>query len=412
MTSPPRSPPPLAAPPWTPPAPRPGSTGPSRRSPSCRPSGLPSGAGPVPATVPGEVYGDLLAAGLIPDPFDGDNEHRLHWIGSTDWSYRTSFTFEPGTEQRHDLVFAGLDTLATVLLNGTEVGRTANMHRSHRFDVTGVLVAGENHLEVRFEGPVTGADRLSAELGERPRAYDHPFNAIRKMAAGYGWDWGPDLAGVGIWKSVGIESWSGVRLGTVRPLALVDGASGRLETHVELEWAADAEPVQVAVTVAGQTVTATAEPGQSEVVLELTVPDVELWWPLGYGPQTRYDVTVEVAGQTHPRRCRLPHRRAVDLARRARERLRDQGQRVPDLRQGLQLDPRRRVAHQADARHVPEPRSPRPSTAVPTCCGSGVAASTRATPSTTSATSSASWSGRTSCSPAPRTRKRSRCAAR
>ncbi|HYI57996.1 MAG TPA: glycoside hydrolase family 2 protein [Microlunatus sp.] len=258
-----------------------------------------AGADPVPATIPGEVYGDLLAAGLIPDPFDGDNEHRLHWIGSTDWSYRTSFTFEPGTEQRHDLVFAGLDTLATLLLNGTEIGRTANMHRSHRFDVTGVLVAGENHLEVRFEGPVTGADRLSAELGERPRAYGHPFNAIRKMAAGYGWDWGPDLAGVGIWKSVGIESWSGVRLGTVRPLALVDGASGRLETHVELEWAADAEPVQVAVTAAGQTVTAPAEPGQSEVVLELTVPDVELWWPLGYGPQTRYDVTVEVAGQTH-----------------------------------------------------------------------------------------------------------------
>ncbi len=57
------------------------------------------------------------------------------------------------------------------------------------------------------------------------------------MAAGYGWDWGPDLAGVGIWQSVGIESWSGVRLASVRPLALVEGTNGRLETHVELEWA-------------------------------------------------------------------------------------------------------------------------------------------------------------------------------
>ena len=54
------------------------------------------GATPVPATVPGEVYADLLAADLIPDPFDGDNEDRLHWIGSTDWSYRTTFTFQPG----------------------------------------------------------------------------------------------------------------------------------------------------------------------------------------------------------------------------------------------------------------------------------------------------------------------------
>ncbi len=57
----------------------------------------------------------------------------------------------------------------------------------------------------------------------RPHTNVHPYNAIRKMAAAYGWDWGPDLAGAGIWKSVGIESWSDVRLGTVRPLALLDG---------------------------------------------------------------------------------------------------------------------------------------------------------------------------------------------
>ena len=56
------------------------------------------GATPIPATVPGEVVADLLAAELIPDPFDGDNEDRLHWIGSTDWSYRTTFTFQPGDE--------------------------------------------------------------------------------------------------------------------------------------------------------------------------------------------------------------------------------------------------------------------------------------------------------------------------
>ncbi len=96
----------------------------------------------MPATVPGEVYGDLLAAGLIPDPFDGANEDALHWIGRTDWSYRTAFAFEPGSEQRHDLVFAGLDTLATVLLNDVEIARTANKHRSYRFDVTDQIRAG------------------------------------------------------------------------------------------------------------------------------------------------------------------------------------------------------------------------------------------------------------------------------
>ncbi|HEU5486769.1 MAG TPA: glycoside hydrolase family 2 protein, partial [Microlunatus sp.] len=257
------------------------------------------GSDPVPATVPGEVYGDLLAAGLIPDPFDGANEHRLHWIGTTDWAYRTTFSVEPGPAQRHDLVFAGLDTLATVLLNGAEVVRTANMHRSHRIDVTDLLEPGNNELEIRFEGPVTGAARLSDELGLRPHTNTHHYNAIRKMAAAYGWDWGIDVAGAGIWKSVALESWSGVRLGTVRPLALVDGTTGRLETHVALEWADGASATEVSVTLAGQTVTATAEPGQTEIVVELTVPEVDLWWPTGYGAQNRYDVRVEAAGQSY-----------------------------------------------------------------------------------------------------------------
>ena len=35
----------------------------------------------LPATVPGTVHTDLLAAGKIPDPFYGDNEKDLQWIG-------------------------------------------------------------------------------------------------------------------------------------------------------------------------------------------------------------------------------------------------------------------------------------------------------------------------------------------
>src|SRR3954468_18059919 len=75
----------------------------------------------LPANVPGEVHTDLLEAGAIPDPFDGDNETLLQWIGRTDWRYRLTFDWQPGPEARHDLVAEGLDTFATVHLNGTEV---------------------------------------------------------------------------------------------------------------------------------------------------------------------------------------------------------------------------------------------------------------------------------------------------
>src|SRR5664279_5394391 len=95
-------------------------------------------AGPVPdhiagvrypATVPGCVHLDLLAAGAIADPDLDENEAAVAWIGRVDWRYETSFDWtrsgvdrEPGSEV--DLVALGLDTVATVELNGVVIART------------------------------------------------------------------------------------------------------------------------------------------------------------------------------------------------------------------------------------------------------------------------------------------------
>jgi beta-mannosidase len=142
--------------------------------------------------VPGEVHTDLMAAGVIPDVFDGANESASAWVGRTDWTYRARFTWEPDGGARQELVAEGLDTIATVTLNGVELGRTANQHRTYRFDVTTALVAGENELVIVFAAPVDAAERRSAELGPRPHVNHHPYNAIRKTASNFGWDWGPD----------------------------------------------------------------------------------------------------------------------------------------------------------------------------------------------------------------------------
>jgi beta-mannosidase len=246
------------------------------------------------ATVPGEVHTDLLAAGAIPDPFDGDNESLLAWIGRTDWTYSASFTWTDNGHVRHDLVAEGLDTVATVKVNGTVVGQTRNQHRGYRFDVTALLVEGANELVVELEAPVSAAERMARELGARPHTNHHPFNAIRKMAANYGWDWGPDVATAGIWKPIGIQSWTGVRVASVRPLAGVEGETGVLTSHVELEWADGPEPGQtsVRVEVAGDTHSATVPTREQAAVVVNRVDGAELWWPRGYGEQALYEVRV------------------------------------------------------------------------------------------------------------------------
>ena len=255
----------------------------------------------VPATVPGTVHTDLLAAGLIVDPYLDANEHLLAWIGQADWSYATTFDWRPDGHDRHELVFAGLDTVATVLLNGEVVAETRNQHRTYRVGVDGRLREGSNDLEVRFGSPVVYADAQSLALGSRPHVNHHPYNAIRKMACSFGWDWGLDTATSGIWKPVTLESWSSVRLASVRPVVTVDGARGVVDVHLDLERAGAsvgdaAAPVTVRATVGDVTQEARVEPGADSVVVQVVVDDPELWWPRGHGGQPLHDVTVSVTG--------------------------------------------------------------------------------------------------------------------
>lgn len=248
----------------------------------------------IPATVPGVVHTDLLDAGLIPDPYVDDNESALAWIGYCDWGYETTFTHVPDGEERHDLVADGLDTIATVLLNGVEVARTRNQHRSYRWRVDHLLCEGENTLRVEFASPVHYAREREQALGARPCSYEYPYNTIRKTACNFGWDWGPAVVTSGIWRRIGIESWSGVRIASVRPVVGIDGDARRVDVHVELEWGDDPSLiVDVDAAVAGASARATLSPASgASAVLPLRAVDADLWYPRGHGEQPRYELSV------------------------------------------------------------------------------------------------------------------------
>lgn len=247
----------------------------------------------VPADVPGCVHTDLLAAGLIDDPYQDDNEAGLSWIGRTDWTYETTFDWTPGDADRADLSCEGLDTVATVVLNGVEIGSTANMHRSYRWPVRELLREGANTLRVRFDSPYAYAEEQRTALGERPGAYAEPYNFIRKTACNFGWDWGPTLVTSGIWQPIGIHTWSQARLAEVRPLVTVQDGVGRVDVHVSVERA-DARPLTVTAEIAGVSEGVRLEAGQTTAVVGVEVPEPELWWPRGYGEQPLYPLVVRL----------------------------------------------------------------------------------------------------------------------
>ncbi|MFF6806897.1 glycoside hydrolase family 2 protein [Streptomyces sp. NPDC012616] len=240
--------------------------------------------GTLPAVVPGCVHTDLLAAGVIPDPFLGRAETEVAWVGRREWTYETRLPAVRSGHEQSDLVFEGLDTVAEITLNGQFLGRVRNMHRAYRFDVTGL----SGPLTVRFVSAYAEAEAVRGKLGDRPGAYPEPYQYLRKMACSFGWDWGPTLVTAGIWRPVRMERWSTARLARVRPLVTVEGGVGVVELRVDVERTRVEAGLVLEARVGGRR--ARAEVTGTHGVVRVEVPDADLWWPRGYGEQVLHEV--------------------------------------------------------------------------------------------------------------------------
>lgn len=108
----------------------------------------------ISAVVPGTVYTDLLRAGRMGDPFWKTNEDAALKLMEDDYEYIVSFAAEDEWQgqERVLLHFEGLDTIADIYMNHTQVGSTQNMHRCYEFDIKHLL-RPQNELRVCFRSP-------------------------------------------------------------------------------------------------------------------------------------------------------------------------------------------------------------------------------------------------------------------
>ena len=87
---------------------------------------------PVAATVPGQIHTDLLAAGVIGEPYNGSNPDLQKWVAYSNWTYTRQFTVPLVFLQSRvvQLISLGVDTIADIYINDKKVVHTDNMfHR-------------------------------------------------------------------------------------------------------------------------------------------------------------------------------------------------------------------------------------------------------------------------------------------
>jgi beta-mannosidase len=282
----------------------------------------------LPAVVPGGVHESLLAAGRIGNPYQDRNENDVRWIEERDWWFRGSLAGPAGLagDERARLVFHGLDTVADIWLNGRPLGHHENMFRPAVFDVTERL-RDRNDLLLRFSPPLHGLTipASAAELRQRFAALFAEFitddaapaesegfmtetkalaSLRRKAAFSWGWDFGPRVPSIGIWRPVElrVEKAAALTGHHLRTEAIGPGGRATVGVLVEADQFAIDARLTVRVELAapsGRRVNVDLPVSNGQAHGTLTVPEAELWWTHDLGDPVLHDVTITLlAGET------------------------------------------------------------------------------------------------------------------
>jgi beta-mannosidase len=248
--------------------------------------------------VPGSLFytleqrGDFGKEGL----FYKENNRKSLEIADRDFSYTREFTIGDDFLRNENLFLEaeGLDTLGHIFINGKKIAETDNMHRTWRFNISHEVIPGRNTIEILFKNSLeyikNEKKRRDIYAGDGHGVTSVPgFNMIRKSHCSYGWDWGPKVPDLGIWRDIKIVSYDCARIKSVHVTQRHEMDRVFLQFNPQIEQFTDS-------TVSLNTTIESPE-GQSDTLTincnELTeyeVKDPLLWWPNGLGEQPLYQL--------------------------------------------------------------------------------------------------------------------------
>lgn len=248
------------------------------------------------ASVPGNVYSDLLDNNMIPNPFVAENELKVQWVEENEWEYKTTFKIDDSTYQKKhiELDFEGLDTYASVFLNDSLILETNNAFRSFKIDVK-PFIRQENKLHIVFKKSSFFEDeaqkKLSYKLPEGKRIF------TRKPQFQYGWDWSPKLNTSGIWKPITVASWNNL---IIRDVFIIQNSledpTAKLTAQVEFETTLNKE-LTFEVLVNDNVVSKTkilVDSLQTKYDIPFEIKDAKRWWPHNLGEPYLYDISIRI----------------------------------------------------------------------------------------------------------------------
>jgi beta-mannosidase len=270
---------------------------------------IPSNWIPIPAVVPGNVEMDLIRAGLlVEDLARGNNIYLLRKFEKYQWWYCRKLELRERAPGRTMLEFNGVDTLATVWINGHKIGVMENMLIPHRFDVTEVLKPGDNMIVIGIDSPVLAAQGQPIDACEWAMENNWESLSIRKAAHTFGWDIMPRAVSAGLWRDVSLVQFPSnlfrdVYIATVAVSEEKQVADIWVKWHLAIEdWPEGEYSIEIGIFSADDR---TMVYSQAFPVLcthgcqNISLKNISLWWPRGYGKASLYNIKLTLLDAAH-----------------------------------------------------------------------------------------------------------------
>jgi len=194
------------------------------------------------------------------------------------------------------LGFDGLATVAQASLNGATLLQSDNMFHAHEC-VLEQLQARDNELVLRF----SALNSLLSSRRPRPRwrapMIEHQqLRWFRTTLLGRTPGWSPPAAPVGPWRSVWLETRTGVDLHSLSLRTRLEGSTGIVELSVQVEPLGGSAPerIELEVTRNGATQCMRLAPRDApgRYAGRLVMPQADLWWPHTHGEPALYQASL------------------------------------------------------------------------------------------------------------------------
>ncbi len=247
-----------------------------------------------PANVPGSVFKDLLDNNRIPDPFFRDNEYRILELSKNDFEYKRCFKLNDLSHNVIWLVCEGLDTLCDIYVNDFLVLSTNNMHRTYRVDILRFLNVGNNEIKIYFHSATTYALKKNEEKYLSSCADAVPgISHIRKAHYMFGWDWGPKLPDLGIWRSIYLETFDKGKIDDI--YITQHHKPNNVELNIKTSLILNQNCIlRISIKSPSGEILQKEYVAESNMDIYIDIENPQLWWVRQLGKQPLYDIFFEL----------------------------------------------------------------------------------------------------------------------